>query len=85
MKVLKHEEDKSNSYSVLIDTGKLNVWIDVDVYEDDIRVNWNQYIFDLTNSKDIAIKKFQDSADNFSDCSSLAIHYLENNNLLPII
>ena len=36
------------------------------------------YIFDLTNSKDLAIRKYQESADNFDQCTSLAIETLEN-------
>jgi len=84
MKAIKHEGD-NRGYSVLIDTDEgLKVWIDVDTYKGDIRVDWNAYIFNLKNSKDIAISKFQSSADNFSDCSSIAIQYLENNNLIII-
>ena len=57
-------------------------WMDVSVENNDILVEWNQYIFDLTNSKDVARREFQDSVDNFNDYSSLAIQYLEDKNMV---
>lgn len=57
-------------------------WMDVSVENDDIIVEWNQYIFDLTNSKDVARREFQDSVDNYNEYSSLAVQYLEDNNFV---
>lgn len=57
-------------------------WMDVSIDHPDIDIEWNQYIFDLTNSKDVARREFQDDCDNYDVYSSLAVQYLEQNNLV---
>ncbi len=75
MKVLKHEES-DEWYGVLIQDGTMLVWMDVS--KDFERIDWNKYIFHLDNDNDIKIKKYQEDIDNFENCSSLAVEYLEN-------
>ena len=57
-------------------------WMDVSIENYDILVEWNQYIFDLTNSRDVARLEFQDDCDNYDVYSSLAVQYLEDNNFV---
>jgi hypothetical protein len=75
LSVLKTEET-----SVLIrdKKAKIDVWVDVWKEKEEVNCDWNMYIFDLTNSKDLAIRKYQESADNFDQCTSLAREILEN-------
>lgn len=75
LSVLKTEET-----SVLIrdKKTKIDVWVDVWKDKEEVNCDWNMYIFDLTKSKDLAIRKYQESADNFNQCTSLAIETLEN-------
>ena len=70
---------KTEDNAVLIDTKKgFNVWVDVWAEDGEIYADWNSYIFHLNNSKDMELKAFQESAENFDICSSLAIEYFEN-------
>ena len=63
-------------WSVLVGEYWLDVWID----KEDILVEWNQYIFDLKNDKDVERRDFQDNVDNFMEYSSLAVQHLEECN-----
>ena len=72
MEVIKMDKNGS----VLIDTKKgLNVWVDVWDNENDIHVDWNKYIFFDNCSLDQQIKAFQNNANNFIECTELAINY----------
>jgi hypothetical protein len=83
MKAIKHEGNSIDGFSIQIGTDKgFNVWVDVDVYKGDVRVDWNQYIFHLDNKEEAMRMEFQDNADNFMECSSLALSYLEDKGLL---
>lgn len=47
-------------------------WMDVSFIEDehignDIRIDWNQYIFYLTDEDDLERKAFQENCDNFDE------------------
>lgn len=57
-------------------------WMDVSIEHPDIDIEWNQYIFDLTNSKDVGRREFQDNCDNYDVYSSLAVQYLEDQNIV---
>ncbi|MEY3311795.1 MAG: hypothetical protein RL348_1128 [Bacteroidota bacterium] len=70
MKVVKIEPQ-----SVLIQDKNIKAWIDVWVEDEDVQCEWNQYIFNTNNSKDQALKKWQEN--NFEMASSLAIYALE--------
>ncbi len=64
-----------NSGGVCIEHKGMNVWIDVWEEDDDIRVEWNQYIFFLNNSIDLEIKAFQENIDNAREAFELATEY----------
>lgn len=73
MKVVK--VDGSNA--VLIQDGDIQAWVDVWIEDGDVAVDWNKYIFHLTNPEDVAIKEWQENASNFEEATSLAIDHLE--------
>ena len=73
MKVLKVENE-----SVLIQDKKIKAWVDVWIEDEDVQCDWNQYIFDETNSKDIALKEWQENVLNFDMATSLAVEALEH-------
>ena len=73
MKVLKVENE-----SVLIQENDIEAWVDVWIEDEDVQCDWNQYIFDVTNSKDIALKEWQENVLNFDMATSLAVEALEN-------
>ena len=80
MKVLKVESKNNNSHSVLIQDGKIKVWVDVwkDDDEDDFRTEWNKYIFDLANDNDLAIRAYQNKWVNYINCTVLAEEHILN-------
>ena len=74
IKVVKHET--SNGYvSVLLKTKIGGIWMDVDPKVES--ADWNQYIFFTSNSSDLEVKNFQEDCDNFMECSSTALDYVE--------
>jgi hypothetical protein len=83
MDVLQIENYKNHDI-VLIDTGavidgyEIQVWVDVFESEGELTADWNMYIFDLSNTRDLAYREYQESAENFDACSSLAIAAIEN-------
>ena len=64
-----------NSESVCIEHKGMNIWVDVWEEDDDIRVEWNKYIFFLDNPIDLEIKAFQENIDNASEAFGLATEY----------
>jgi hypothetical protein len=77
MKVLKIENNFSG-YSVWIQDGEIRVWVDVWIYIDEIRCDWNMYIFDIWNSIDIEIKAYQENEENAEKCFSMAVTAIDN-------
>jgi len=65
----------SHQLSILIEDeiSKRSCWYDVwNINEDGYEMDFNCYIFDLTNSKDIELKQFQDELlEHSEDVSSL--------------
>ena len=57
-----HDEDSGKCY-----------WLDVSYDEKyhEINVDWNQYIFYLTDEDDMERKEFQENCDNFEEADSL--------------
>lgn len=82
MKVLKI--DDTNAVLIKSDEFEYPLWMDVwmDKGGTEPQCDWNQYIFHLDDPKDVAIKAFQESCDNFEDFSSIAIEALENAGIL---
>ena len=71
---------KDKTGSVLIQHKELEVWMDVWYDSDDNYVTeWNKYIFHTNCEKDMKIKEFQESDDNFEEASDVAIDYYINN------
>jgi len=75
MTIVKHEVFNNEYISVLIDTTIGKLWMDVNVKEE--TADWNQYIFFLNNSNDIEVKNFQEDSENYCECSSIALDYVE--------
>lgn len=93
MKAIKHEvhEDKKYNhkyFSVLIQDKKIKVWVDVSVEDKDLSIDWNKYIFYLTDEEDVKIKQYQEAYTdeagcyNADACFSLATSYLEEQKLI---
>ena len=75
----KFEGNSRDGFSVMVEDANSNfkAWVDVYIDDNDVRWDWNQYIFHTDNSKDVFQSKMQDDmyvADYFS---SEAINYLE--------
>lgn len=66
--------------SVCLEHKGMNVWIDVWEEDNDIRVEWNKYIFFLDNPIDLEIKAFQENIDNAREAFELAIDYYIQHN-----
>lgn len=73
MKAIRYEKD-----AVLIQDGNIKAWVDIWIENEDVICYWNKYIFIMTDSNDVALKKWQDNLDHFEDATSLAIEILEN-------
>jgi hypothetical protein len=71
---------KDKTGSVLIQHKDIEVWVDV-WYDsvDGYVAEWNKYIFYTNCEKDMQIKDFQESSDNFEEASDIAIEYYINN------
>lgn len=72
MKAIKYEKD-----TVLIQEGNIKAWVDVVVYDGNLNYDWNKFIFFLNRKEDVALRKWQDIAENFEDATNLAIETLE--------
>ncbi len=71
---------KDKTGSVLIQHKDIEFWMDVWHDSDDGYVTeWNKYIFFTNCEKDMQIKEFQESADNFDKATEIAIEYYINN------
>lgn len=79
IKPIKYTKDTEGWFSVLLNVNGFNIWLDVDQY---YRVDWNTYIFLLSNSIDNAIYEIQENAENLELCSSIAIEFLESEGVL---
>ena len=73
MKAIRYEKD-----AVLIQDGNIKAWVDIWIENEHVICDWNKYIFIMTDSKDVALKKWQDNLDHFEDAVSLARETLEN-------
>ena len=73
MEVLKFKKD-----TVLIKDGRIKVWIDVWIENEDLICDWNQNMFLNTNRGDMLLRRWQNKLTNFEEASSLAIKTLEN-------
>lgn len=58
---------------------KRRYWMDVSLDEkyQELNVEWNQYIFYLTDSDDVARKEFQEDCDNFEAACETCYQVLE--------
>ena len=85
MKIIKHIQDE-DGFSVLVRDLDINMdfWVDVWYDKDykDIRYDWNQYIFGLLNEDDVFRRDYQNDPDNFVECTSVAVSYLEKLELI---
>ena len=73
MKAIRYEKD-----SVLIQDGKIKAWLDIWIENGDVICDWNQNDFDMSNPKDVSLKKWQDNLEHFEDTLSLGRETLEN-------
>lgn len=75
-----HNTKDSDGFSVEVcdpQTG-FSVWVDVWGNEDDVEADFNQYIFDLTNSGHAWRRGFQADVSAFEACTSLAVEAVRN-------
>ncbi|WP_396149107.1 hypothetical protein [Flavobacterium sp.] len=77
MKAIRYEKD-----SVLIQDGKINAWVDIWIENEVVICDWNQNNFVMTDSKDVALKNWQDNLEHFEDATSLAMETLENTGII---
>ena len=77
IKILKGEE--KNSYSVLLkdENNKIELWFDLWETMEEMTGDWNAYIFDLNNSKDLLIKYIQENPIAYEMAFDLSINALE--------
>ena len=77
-KVVKHNGDSTEGYSVLVEDRKNNIksWMDCWIEDGDVGQDWNQYIFSTTNSADKRAKKYQNNIIFFENVADAAIYYL---------
>lgn len=82
--VAKHEGDAKEGYSVLVKDKNSNfsAWVDVYISGDDVSTDWNKYIFNLKDSKDVKQKALQENTDIFDMATSEATDYLEKKGLI---
>jgi len=82
MKVIKHIQD-GEGFSVLVRDLDMDFWVDVWYnIEEQLNYDWNQYIFGLLNEDDVFRRDYQNDPDNFDECTSAAVSYLEKLELI---
>ena len=85
-KAVKFNGDEDEGFSVLVkDTNSdFSAWVDVYIPNDskDVSVDWNEYIFNLDNSKDIKQKAIQEDNEVFDVVTSEAVNFLSDKGLL---
>ena len=69
---------RDGTNAVLVRSKELDIelWIDVDVVDGEIRSDWNQYVFHLDNPRDVRVRDIQNCADNFMAFTEVAEEYL---------
>lgn len=80
VKPIKH--DDSNAVLVKDLSTGFEAWVDVQVDNQDVIADWNQYIFHLNDDNDLRARVIQSSAWVFDMFTSCAIEYLEAVGLL---
>jgi hypothetical protein len=83
--VLKYE-DNNGYFSVLLkdENSTFESWIDISVENYDISIEWNQFSYDMNNSKDMIKKKVENDSSVFDLSSSIALQKLEDDNMIYI-
>ena len=78
IKALRIEKHKVG-WSVLVKDSRCDkfFWIDIHIENEDIITDWNMYIFNLNDKDDIFRRDYQSNLENFEDCTSVAIQFLE--------
>jgi len=81
-KAVKFDGNIESAYSVLIvdQYSDLQLWVDVDVVDNNVRADWNQYIFILTDEDDLLKREVQADCNVFDLATSEAIYFLESIN-----
>ena len=71
MKAIRYEKD-----AVLIQSGKIKAWVDVWIEKEDLRYDWNKFIFYVNCEEDTILRKWQDKVENFEGAMDLAVETL---------
>jgi hypothetical protein len=79
MKAIRYEKD-----TVLIKKGKIQAWVDVVVYDDELYVDWNKMIYYTNDKEDMKLQKWQNKAQNFDKATDLAVETLINLGIIYI-
>jgi hypothetical protein len=78
---IKFEADDDYASVLIKDkSSKWTVWVDVDLT--DGSCEWNQYIFTLTDSRDVLAKNLQEQPEIYDVCSGIAVDYLYSKDLM---
>lgn len=79
-------EDNNGYFSVLLkdENSTFESWIDISVENYDISIEWNQFSYDMNNSKDMIKKKVENDSSVFDLSSSIALQKLEDDNMIYI-
>ena len=82
MEIRAVKADDSNAVLVEDLNSSFKAWIDVWIINGDVQADWNQYIFHLNDPADVLQRDIQDDSWAFELCTSAAIDYLEDKNIL---
>lgn len=82
--ILGHTGDKKNGYSIhfLEKNTNLHFWMDLYIVGNDIQIEWNKYIFDLTNDIDLMQRHMQDNDIFYGILSEESLSYAIENCLV---
>ena len=78
-KATTYKGNSKKGYSVLVKdkNSDFTTWVDVWIEDNDVRTEWNQYIFHHTDPKDVRQQKLQENDDIFDYATSEAVEHLK--------
>lgn len=81
MKILRHCEDK-DGFSVRVQDKDIKLWFDMWVEGGTLKGDWNAYIFDISNEKDLALRQYQEDLLNYLPVFNEVEQYLLERDLI---
>ena len=77
MKAIRYEKD-----AVLFQYGNIRYWLDIQIENEDVICVWNKYIFIITDTNEVTLKKWQENIEHFEDAANVASETLEKQCIL---